>query len=83
MWTFESMVGQPSSWLDASGPRSDVVVSTRVRLARNLMGHPFPARASIDDLAAVEEKVLTSASKSSYLTNALVVRMDEAGPPVR
>ncbi len=82
MWTFESMVGQPSSWLDASGPRSDVVLSTRVRLARNLSGHPFPARAALEDLTAVEEKVLTSASKSNYLTNALVIRMDEAGPPV-
>jgi protein arginine kinase len=83
MWTFESMVGQPSSWLDATGPRADVVLSTRVRLARNLAGHPFPSRAGAADLAAVEDKVVGSASKSNYLTNALVVRMEEAGAPVR
>ncbi len=83
MWTFESMVGEPSSWLDATGPRSDVVLSTRVRLARNIAGHAFPSRAGVSELATVEEKVLASAAKSNYLTNAIVVRMEEAGAPVR
>ena len=27
-------------WLDASGPHADIVLSTRVRLARNLLGYP-------------------------------------------
>ena len=31
-------------WLKEGGPQSDVVVSTRVRLARNLAGLPFPHR---------------------------------------
>ena len=31
-------------WLKEGGPESDVVVSTRVRLARNLAGLPFPHR---------------------------------------
>jgi protein arginine kinase len=33
------------SWLDASGPLSNIVLSTRVRLARNLDGVPFTVRA--------------------------------------
>jgi protein arginine kinase len=33
-------------WLDASGPMANVVLSTRVRLARNLAGVPFNVRAS-------------------------------------
>jgi protein arginine kinase len=32
------------SWLEASGPHADIVLSTRVRLARNLQGHAFSAR---------------------------------------
>ncbi|MCA9085668.1 MAG: protein arginine kinase [Planctomycetaceae bacterium] len=32
-------------WLSADGPESDIVVSTRVRLARNLVGYPFMTRA--------------------------------------
>jgi len=33
-------------WLAASGPESDVVVSTRIRLARNVVGYPFMSQAS-------------------------------------
>ena len=28
-------------WLDASGPHSDIVLSTRIRLARNVEGYAF------------------------------------------
>lgn len=31
-------------WLEASGPFADIVLSTRVRLARNLQGHAFSSR---------------------------------------
>lgn len=33
-------------WLDPTAPDGDVVISSRVRLARNLSGFPFPRRAS-------------------------------------
>jgi len=33
-------------WMSADGPHSDVVVSCRVRLARNIAGFPFAGRAS-------------------------------------
>ena len=32
------------TWLDASGPESHIVLSTRVRLARNLSGMTFTVR---------------------------------------
>lgn len=41
------------SWLDASGDHPDVVLSTRVRLARNLQGHAFGPRARVNDREAV------------------------------
>lgn len=31
-----------SRWMEADGPESDIVVSSRVRVARNLAGIPFP-----------------------------------------
>jgi len=40
------------SWLSGSGPESDVVVSCRMRLARNLEGFPFVLR--LDDAKARE-----------------------------
>lgn len=33
-------------WLRGTGPESDVVVSSRIRLARNLADFPFPSRAN-------------------------------------
>lgn len=41
-------------WLRGSGPESDVVISTRIRLARNVSADPFPPRASDETKAAVE-----------------------------
>lgn len=31
-----------SRWMDADGPESDIVISSRVRVARNIVGIPFP-----------------------------------------
>ena len=33
------------AWLDASGEASDIVLSSRMRLARNVAGYAFPPRA--------------------------------------
>ncbi len=50
-----------SQWMDGAGPDADIVLSCRVRLARNLLATPFPHR--MDDsqaqtmLARVEEAV--------------------------
>jgi protein arginine kinase len=41
------------SWMEGSGEHSDVVLSTRVRLARNLQGHAFGPRARVNDREAV------------------------------
>jgi len=40
-------------WLDADGPNSDIVLSTRVRLARNLQGFRFGLRAGEADRRSV------------------------------
>jgi len=40
-------------WLDASGEHAGVVLSTRIRLARNLQGHAFGPRARVNDREAV------------------------------
>ena len=33
-------------WLGGTGPESDIVISSRIRLARNLAEYPFLSRAS-------------------------------------
>ena len=49
------------SWLAASGKDSDVVLASRIRLARNFRQVPFPNRADFNQLAEVRlqvEKIL-------------------------
>ncbi|MBX3444380.1 MAG: protein arginine kinase [Planctomyces sp.] len=41
-------------WLRGTGADSDIVVSSRIRLARNLMEFPFPSRADLKARAEVE-----------------------------
>ncbi len=45
--------GRETRWFTEAGPDNDVVVSTRVRLARNLAGFPFPGFMTPEDETAV------------------------------
>jgi protein arginine kinase len=38
-----NFAGIPSKWMEGSGPYADIVLTSRVRLARNLHGVPFPS----------------------------------------
>ncbi len=49
------------AWFDKKGSDGDVVVSTRIRLARNLCDTPFPSRWSDDDAKTVTEKIRNAA----------------------
>ena len=49
------------AWLEGEAPDSDVVISSRVRCARNLEGHRFPHHASHTELEMILQKVLEAA----------------------
>lgn len=38
----ETVNSAGSAWMEAGGPEGDIVISSRVRVARNLKGYPFP-----------------------------------------
>ena len=42
MMRFSTLIKNPADWMKGSGPHSDIVMTSRVRLARNLRGFPFP-----------------------------------------
>ncbi len=42
-----------NEWFDGSGPLSDIVISSRVRLARNLAGYKFLSRCSITEKSEI------------------------------
>lgn len=64
-------------WLEASGPESHIVLSTRVRLARNLAGYAFPQRASDSERTAIAEGVVSAARATRALETATVFELDQ------
>jgi len=58
-------------WLRGSGPEADIVISSRIRLARNLADFPFISRATPQDRNRIEsilhERVLAIAAETELL----------------
>ena len=44
-------------WMRGTGPESDIVISSRIRLARNLADFPFIRRCSDEDRISIERTV--------------------------
>jgi protein arginine kinase len=66
-----------AGWLDASGDQCDIVLSTRIRLARNLSGYSFPTRARDGERLRVLAQVKDAASTVPSLTECVTIHIDE------
>ena len=71
------------SWLDASGPDGNIVLSTRVRLARNIDGQRFTVRSSPEDNQVVLQQVERASRASRALHDAPLIRIDHLQPAER
>ena len=67
-------------WLEASGPGSHLVLSTRIRLARNLAASRFARRMSRAEQEAVLAEVQRAASATTSLGEAVTLRVDALEP---
>ncbi len=74
----EILLDRNTEWLRGEGPDARIVVSSRVRLARNLRGFRFPGRADAETRIRVRELVARRGG-SRLLQGALTVRLDEIG----
>jgi protein arginine kinase len=63
-------------WIDASGPASPLVLSTRIRLARNLAGRAFATRNSAEDREAIAADVASAVAGTEALGAAAAFRLD-------
>ncbi len=64
-------------WLDASGPNSDVVISTRIRLARNVSGYAFTGRAREGERLRMLAQVRDALAAVPSLSGSLLLRLEE------
>jgi protein arginine kinase len=58
---FKELINNPADWMKGTGVHTDIVMTSRVRLARNLRGFPFPGwsqeRQRLDMLKQVKPRV--------------------------
>ena len=78
--TLTDLATSLGSWLDGTGPSADVVLSTRVRLARNLAEVPFTHRAREEQLAMVFSSVVTAARAMPVLKGIDTFPMRDLAP---
>jgi len=62
--SFDELVARPARWLSGQGPHADLVLSSRIRLARNLRSVPFTHRAREEQLQGVLMSVAGAAQRA-------------------
>ena len=72
----EAVGGLGLRWLEADGPDADIVLSTRVRLARNLQGHRFASRTDTDERRRICDRVARLVDGSSLPEGARFLAME-------
>jgi protein arginine kinase len=60
------LTSQAGEWLRGSGPMSEIVISSRIRLARNVAGFPFLTRCSKSARKSLEEKIRDTILESKF-----------------
>src|SRR4029079_12770686 len=72
-----------ASWLDASGEHADIVISTRIRLARNLEGYAFTPRARDGERLRILTQVREAFGSLQSIEDGVLLRVDELPPEDR
>ena len=70
------LTAQCGEWLRGSGPESDIVISSRIRLARNLAQFPFIRRCNERDRTNIEKLLHEKVSDIEELKNVLYLDVE-------
>ncbi|MCH7991510.1 MAG: protein arginine kinase [Gemmatimonadetes bacterium] len=80
---FDAIPDHGLGWLDASGEHADIVLSTRVRLARNLQGYAFGQRARVNDREAVLRQFKGSVGRTEMLRGGTLLEIPSVAERTR
>jgi len=76
----DDLTNTTGEWLQPGGPLSDVVISSRIRLARNVANHRFLSRASSEERADIERTLFDAISVCKVGQNTFYVDIDKSDP---
>lgn len=74
---FEDFINSKGGWLSGRGPESDIIFSSRIRLARNIAEFPFPWRASLSQKERVLAQVKEIHPHIARIKNSAFMKMDD------
>jgi protein arginine kinase len=72
------LTNRAGEWLRGSGPMSEIVISSRIRLARNVAGSPFLSKCTRHQRQAVEAKVRETILSARIANETLYVDLEAA-----
>jgi len=64
--TLDDLVKSLPVWLNPGGPEADTVISSRLRLARNLADMPYAHRVDTDTLHEIEHMIIDASVEAGY-----------------
>ena len=73
----EELARQAGEWLRGEGPAHEIVISTRIRLARNVAGFHFLSRADAEMQTEIAETIQAAIRKAEGLNNLVHVDVDQ------
>lgn len=74
MSAVDDLLKSPCEWLKAKGDSGDIVMSSRIRLARNIQGFLFPHRISKEGAQAVIDLAESALKKTAYFKGSLFLK---------
>ena len=77
--TLSDLTRQKSQWLRGAAPMHDVVISCRLRLARNIAGMPFLSRCSQSQMQELEQRLRTEILQADVAEGMFYVDVAAAG----
>ena len=72
------LTNRAGEWLRGSGPMREIVISSRIRLARNVAGYPFLSKCTRHQRQSVEAKVRETVLNARIADETLYVDLEAA-----
>lgn len=75
--SLNTILNTKGEWLQGDGPACDIVMSSRIRLARNIAGVPFPNMGDYASNTDVLEKIFHVLRKTPFFKNGLIAKLSD------
>ncbi|GAG09214.1 unnamed protein product, partial [marine sediment metagenome] len=78
--TLDDLINSPGEWLAVGGQFGDVVISSRVRLARNLKDHYFLSKTTAAQQSEIEQKLFDAITSCDFGKKTFYVDINKTDP---